>query len=255
MVRQKSNGYKFLWQGCPEGICGMGGLVSGEFMDKVVEVKRMSECLMMVKLVIGKCLMNVISGYAPQVGQSQVDKDMFWNAVYDLVERLKKEEMVVLGGDLNGHVGRESDGYEGVHGGFGYGIRNMEGETILEFGDAMDMIVCGTQFKKDDNKIVTYSSGGSNTTVDYLMIRKQDRKCLWDAKAIPGEEAVSQHHLILADMKVRGAVKAQRKKFQPRRKVWRLNDENVQRQFQDKLVLGEAGEGDVHVVWEKTRDC
>ena len=66
---------------------------------------------------------------------------MFWNAVYDLVERLKKEEMVVLGGDLNGHVGRESDGYEGVHGGFGYGIRNMEGETILEFGDAMDMIV------------------------------------------------------------------------------------------------------------------
>ena len=82
---------------------------------------------------------------------------MFWNAVYDLVERLKREEMVVLGGDLNGHVGRESDGHEGVHGGYGYGIRNMEGETILEFGDAMDMIVCGMQFKKDDNKIVTSS--------------------------------------------------------------------------------------------------
>ena len=54
----------------------------------------------------------------------------------------------------------------------------MEGETILEFGDAMDMIVCETQFKKDDNKIVTYSLGESNTTVDYLMICKQDRKCL-----------------------------------------------------------------------------
>ena len=75
------------------------------------------------------------------------------------------------------------------------------------------------------------------------MIRKQDRKCLWDAKAIPGEEAVLQHHLMLADMKVWGAVKAQRKKFQPRRKVWRLNDENVRRQFQDKLVLG-GGRGE-----------
>ena len=32
----------------------------------------------------------------------------------------------------------------------------MEGEMILEFGDAMDMIVCGMQFKKDDNKIVTF---------------------------------------------------------------------------------------------------
>ena len=37
--------------------------------------------------------------------------------------------------------------------------------------------------------------------------------------------------------------------------MWRLNDENMQRQFQDKLVLGEAGEGDVNVVWEKTRNC
>ena len=117
---------------------------------------------------------------------------MFGNAVYDL-ERLKKEEMVVLCGDLNGHVGRESDRYKGVHGGFSYGIRNMEGETILEFGDAMDMIVCGMQFKKDD-KIVTYLLGRLNTTVDYLMIHKEDRKCLWDAKSIPGEEAVSQHH-------------------------------------------------------------
>ena len=144
---------------------------------------------------------------------------MFWNAEYDLVERLKKEKMVVLGGDLNG--------YEGVHAGFGYGIRNMEGETILEFGDGMDMIVCGTQFEKDDNKIVKYLSRGSYTTVDYLMICKQDRKCLCDVKAIPGEEAASQHHLILPNMKVRGAVKAQGKKFKPRKKVWRLNDENV----------------------------
>ena len=56
-------------------------------------------------------------------------------------------------------------------------------------------------------------------------------------------------------MKVRGAVKAQRTKFQPRRKVWRLNDENMRRQFQDKLVLGEAGEGDMNVVCEKARDC
>ena len=37
-----------------------------KFMDKAVEVKHTSEHLM-VKLVIGNCL-DVISGYAPQVG-------------------------------------------------------------------------------------------------------------------------------------------------------------------------------------------
>ena len=130
--------------------------------------------------------------------------------------------MVVLGGDLNGHVGKESDGYEGVHGGFGFGARNVEGERILEFGDVAEMIVCGTQFKNDVNKVITYSSGGSTTTVDYLMIRKRDRKLLWDAKAIPGEAAVSQHRLVVADMKVKGAMKVRCEKFCPRIRVWRL---------------------------------
>ena len=58
----------------------------------------------------------------------------------------------------------------------------MEGEMILELGDAMDMIVHGMQFKEDDNKIVIYFLRGLNTMVDYLMIPKQDRKCLWDVK-------------------------------------------------------------------------
>ena len=57
MVRGKSAQYKFLWQGHPDGIHDVGVLVSEEFVGKVVEVKGMSECLMMV-----------ISYYAPQVG-------------------------------------------------------------------------------------------------------------------------------------------------------------------------------------------
>ena len=65
----------------PEGIHGEGVLVSDKFVDKVVEVKRMRDRLMMVKLVIGKCLINVISGYVPQVGRSQFQKDIFWNVV------------------------------------------------------------------------------------------------------------------------------------------------------------------------------
>ena len=35
---------------------------------------------------------------------------------------------------MNGHVGRDADGYGGVHGGMGFGTRNAEGERILEFG-------------------------------------------------------------------------------------------------------------------------
>ena len=59
---------KFMCQGCPEGVYGVGVMFSEEFVDSVVSVTRVSERLMMVRIVIGKLFVNVISGYAPQVG-------------------------------------------------------------------------------------------------------------------------------------------------------------------------------------------
>ena len=129
MLRTKTGRkYKLFWKGCSEGVGGVGVIVSEEFIDKVVEVTRVSERLMMVKLIWESTFMNVVAAYAPQTGRSQEQKDNFWEAVWKLIEGIKETERIMLGGDLNGHVGKESDGYEGVHDGQGYGVRNAEGE-------------------------------------------------------------------------------------------------------------------------------
>ena len=56
-----------------------------------------------------------------------------------------------------------SEGYEGVHGGFGFGSRDKEGERLLEFGTATDMVVCNTLFSKRLSRLITYESGGCDT--------------------------------------------------------------------------------------------
>ena len=121
--------YKFMWQGGIDGFHGVGVMVAEELVENVVAVLRVSERLMMVKLVIGKCLVNVVSAYAPQIGRSQ-EEELFWSDLFDLVRGLKQEEMIVIGGDLNGHVGNESGGYRGVHGGFGYPNEMLKGEAF-----------------------------------------------------------------------------------------------------------------------------
>ena len=50
-------------------------------------------------------------------------------------------ESLFVCGDMNRHVGKEADGYHGVHGGNGIGSRNMEGELLLEFACAMDLVI------------------------------------------------------------------------------------------------------------------
>ena len=68
-----------------------------------------------------------------------------------MLSGIPKQESIFIGSDMNGHVGRDSDGYGGVHGGMGFGTRNAESERILEFGDAVGMVVCNTFFKKEDS--------------------------------------------------------------------------------------------------------
>jgi len=48
--------------------------------------------------------------------------------------------MVVFAGDMNGHVGSSNVGYNGTHGGFGYGSRNADGSRILEFADGLNLV-------------------------------------------------------------------------------------------------------------------
>ena len=49
---------------------------------------------------------------------------------------------------------------------------------LLEFPDAMDLVVANTWFEKSEGKLVTYEFGGCKTVVDYLLARKSGRSLL-----------------------------------------------------------------------------
>ena len=66
----------------------------------------------------------------------------------------------------------------------------------------MDMIVCNTFFQKRDSRLITYSSGGNQSQIDYILTKKDDRKRISDVKVIPGEECALQHKLLVADMNI-----------------------------------------------------
>ena len=96
-----------------------------------------------------------------------------------------------------GQVGQSLSGYAQVHGGFGYGCRNTEGQRILEYCTAQNLFICNTQFQKRDSHLITYSSGGGNTQIDYILLRAKHKQLVKDTKVIPGEEVFKQHRLVV----------------------------------------------------------
>ena len=60
---------------------------------------------------IGKQIVNIVSAYAPQVGLSAEEKDDFWDSFIIVLSGIPKQESIFIGSDMNGHVGRDADGY------------------------------------------------------------------------------------------------------------------------------------------------
>ena len=49
------------------------------------------------------------------------------------------------------------------------------------------MAVANTWFKKDIGRLITYESGRNKTAVDYILIKKVERKLVWNVNVIPGD--------------------------------------------------------------------
>ena len=86
-------------------------------MKNVIEVRKLSERIMLIRVAIGTNILNIISGYVPQMGRPTEEKEEFLISLSKIVDEIGQEEFVVIGGDMNGHVGEKVAGYEGVHGG------------------------------------------------------------------------------------------------------------------------------------------
>ncbi|KAG4931766.1 hypothetical protein JHK84_048760 [Glycine max] len=227
-------------------------IVDKEWKKDVVDVRRVGDRIIALKLVVGQDTFNVISGYAPQVGLAEHFKVKFWEDLEGVLQDIPQGEKVFLGGDLNGHVGSVARGFEGVHGGFGLGEMNGEGKSILEFSEALDLSIANTWFKKREDHLITYKSGGTCSQIDFFLIRKSDRKYCLNCKVIPEESLTTQHRVLVMDVRIRDRAKRRSPMVAPRIKWWHLKGEK-QGIFQQKIWEGWCGQsqGSANDLWNK----
>ncbi|XP_065662616.1 uncharacterized protein LOC136085255 [Hydra vulgaris] len=115
-ARSIGGGFKLIYHGVDRKRNRLRVILKEEFSRNVVEVKRVSDRVICVKLEIDRVVMNVISAYAPQVGCDMEEKEEFWREVDEVVLQVPLEEKMILGADFNGHVGEGNSGDEGVMG-------------------------------------------------------------------------------------------------------------------------------------------
>ncbi|XP_065323990.1 uncharacterized protein LOC135931055 [Gordionus sp. m RMFG-2023] len=102
----------------------------------------------------------------------------------EAVMEIPKDDLVIIGGDLNAHVGKARDSYKRHHEGFGYEERNDEEEHVLIFVQAFDLALTNTYYRKKDSHLITYESGTRKAQIDYMLISRRRLKDVIDCKII-----------------------------------------------------------------------
>lgn len=128
-AKEIEEGYKIIYNGTSSVINRMAVLISQCFHNKVTEIKRLPDQLISIKIESESIISHLIFCYARQTGYPDIEKDDFWESFEMHLRTIAPEDHIILGGDLNGHVGEDSDGYMRCHGGHGLGVRN---DDILE---------------------------------------------------------------------------------------------------------------------------
>ena len=121
MVDAKDSRWKFFWVGNAQGTGGVDILLAEKWVEKMFDMKRVSDRIMLVKIIMGESIVAVLSVYAPQVGLDDQCKDAFYDDLRSTVSKLGDKEFIIACGDWNGHIGKLAAGFESIHDSFGYG--------------------------------------------------------------------------------------------------------------------------------------
>ena len=234
-ARELGEGYKIFYSGENDGKNGVGVILSSTMKSKVVDVQRPGDRMMMVKVLVGSQVLNVISAYAPQAGRSTTEKESFFEALEQMVLACPQQESIVVGADMNGHVGEKRAGFSANHGGKGYGVRNEEGERLLECCESLDLALTNTFFTKKREHLITYKSGDHQTQIDYILIRRRELQKVKNCGVTPGEAAVPQHRLLSVRMRLAREERRKKTHTQKRIKTWKLKDPGTNTEYQQAV--------------------
>ena len=114
------------------------------------------------------------------------------------MEKIPRNERIVVGADPNGHVGEGNNGDKECMGIHGLGKRNNKGQSVVDFAKRRELAITNTCFVKKPAHRVTNSSGGRSLQVDFIVVRRQRIKEVVDTKVVVGESIAKQHIIVVS---------------------------------------------------------
>lgn len=121
---------------------------------------------------------TLFSVYAPTLQADPADKDKFYSDLRSLLQDVPANDKIVILGDFNARVGRDSETWKGVLGRHGVGSCNDNGRLLLELCAEQQLSITNTIFQQKDSLKTTWMHPRSKHwhLIDYIIVCQRDLK-------------------------------------------------------------------------------
>ena len=242
-LKEHGAGYILFWSGKPstEGrLSGVGIMVRNSIASKLDRLPTgHSERIMSMRLPLeSKQHLTLFSVYAPTLLADPADKDSFYSDLRRLLYNTPAGDKVLIAGDFNARVGRDSEAWKGVLGRHGVGKCYDNGRLLLELCTEHQFVITNTLFQQKDSLKTTWMHPRSKHwhLLDYVLVHQRDLKDVLHTRVMPSTECHTDHRLVRCKLKLQFKAK-RKKKGNPMKKfnVGSLCLEEVKTKFQADL--------------------
>jgi len=208
-----------------------------------------SDRLMSLRIPINnKDFATIVSVYAPTMQADNGVKEAFYSDLHNLLQRVDTKDKLLIMGDFNARVGRDSTVWKDVLGKHGMGNCNDNGRLLLEFCSAHGLTITNSLFQQKERFKATWKHPRSKHwhLLDYVLTRQRDVRDVLHTRVMPSADCYTDHRLVRS--KIAFTFKPPPKKKGPQTKklqVHKLQDADTKVEFQAKLEERLSGDEDL----------
>ncbi|XP_056009526.1 craniofacial development protein 2-like [Ostrea edulis] len=165
-------------------------MISKEKIKTLLEWEPINDRLIRARFNSTYCKLTIIQCYAPTNDAEEEIKDYFYEQLQMVVSKVPQHDMMLMIGDLNAKVGADNTDCKRSMGKHGCGIRNDNGERLIDFCLNNNLVIGGTIFPHKDIHKLTWKSPDEKDKEAKRSARKDKRMHL-DNLAKRAEHAAS----------------------------------------------------------------
>ena len=113
---------------------------------------------------------------------------------------------------------------------------NQDWLWVLDFCVANKHAVANTLFQRNISTLITYSSGGNQTQIDYILVKRFNLKNIKDTKAISSQKWITQQKVLVCKL-ILSTKPVKPIRIPSRRKIWKLKDHAIREEFEQRVTM------------------